>query len=63
MLSYDKEETEIESATKKFDSAIRQQLSEWTDKLLDLQPKVYMSPHICETGLCLYVIISFDFTH
>ena len=45
---------ELESAAKRFDSALRAQLSTWTDKLIDLQPKVYMSPHILECGLVLF---------
>ena len=45
---------ELESASKRFDSALRAQLSTWTDKLIDLQPKVYMSPHILECGLVLF---------
>lgn len=56
VLSYDKE-PQVESAAKKFDSAIRQQLSAWTDKLIELQPKVYMNAHICESGLCLFKVL------
>jgi hypothetical protein len=40
--------------TKRFDSVLRSQLVHWTGKLLKLQPKVHMSPHIMECGLCLF---------
>jgi hypothetical protein len=51
--SYD-HRVELESAAKRFDSALRTQLSTWTDRLIDLQPKVYMSPHILECGFVLF---------
>ena len=43
----------VESVNR-FDSVLRSQLVMWTDKLLKLQPKVHMSPHIMECGLCLF---------
>ena len=38
----------------RFDSVLRSQLVMWTNKLLKLQPKVHMSPHIMECGLTLF---------
>ncbi|WPT17497.1 hypothetical protein PSENEW3_00005500 [Picochlorum sp. SENEW3] len=66
-LSFEEEDTEclerskadakskirIENAAR-FDSVLRSQLVMWTEKLLQLQPKVHMSPHIMECGLCLF---------
>lgn len=44
---------EIESNLR-FESVLRCQLVSWTEKLLKLQPKVHMSPHIMESGLYLF---------
>lgn len=48
-----KDQSQVESVGR-FDSVLRSQLVIWTDKLLKLQPKVHMSPHIMECGLCLF---------
>jgi hypothetical protein len=49
----DEQAQQLESV-KRFDSALRAQLVAWTDKLIELQPKVHMSPHIMECALCLF---------
>jgi hypothetical protein len=66
-LSFEEEDTQCLERTKtdaksririenavRFDSVLRSQLVSWTEKLLQLQPKVHMSSHIIECGLCLF---------
>lgn len=42
---------------RRFDEVLRSQLAQWTKHLLKLQPKVHMSPHIMECGLCLFKVL------
>jgi hypothetical protein len=51
--SLQSDQARVESI-RRFDSALRAQLVAWTDKLIELQPKVYMSAHIMECALCLF---------
>lgn len=64
VLTFDEQKHDIVQSNKdqshhlecvgRFDSVLRSQLVMWTNKLLKLQPKVHMSPHIMECGLCLF---------
>lgn len=43
-----------EEIAKRFDGVLRAQIHAWTKQLLKLQPKVHMSAHIIDCGLCIF---------